>query len=503
MKIIGLDEFKKDIGILRYLQRKVISILSSEDDIISGKVDKLFGFLKSISISHNFGLYEGFLRILTHISIYFGVSQKAERKKRNQTIFFNILNELISQHSLKNAFHQTTLAFIFRKNKHFLLFLVQNGILDISFIIKEIASDKNFFLFFIPEIVEHSPQLFLKKMKDFKLTKDEIVKIYDKLNISIQDDLENEKLGEDEKETMNKNNSSQENNHVNQNEIRKEIHSQEEIAQIIRDDNLDLFIENISSNVDFDINSKILPSFLENNPDINHGQNGITVLEYSMAFGSMNIFRYLWVNKAEYSKQSLNYSIIGGNSEIIHTLEEKLNPDQDEQFYSSLFGTPNKSKFQFDEENYYKSIEYYQNEISEYFRNTIKMEPLEILNRLSFPEHIRQHKYAKFLFNGNQPEIIENISIFAQTSNFELFSEILDTESPFKKFLNTKIFSLLIPYIYEIITMYNMNNSSVTFYLLYQFICQQPGFDVNSKRHHILFYYSQLFFVHKRNIIFI
>ncbi|OHS92885.1 hypothetical protein TRFO_12270 [Tritrichomonas foetus] len=340
MEVILESEFRNNIEILRYIQMKMISILTCEEMILGTKIKQFFSFFKEKSLSKDFSLYEGFLRIFVHLSIYFNFNEREEKIPKRQGIFFTILKELIEKFSLKESFHPSTLFFIFKANKHLTLFLLEEKIIDISFIEVEISCNKirDIFLFFLPEIKKANPTLYSRQMKRFNLKEDFINSLYFQSNYE-----------------GNQNSNCFEPKYANRSvfNIRERIHSQEKIAQLIRSDNINDFIEHISKMDGFDLNSTIEPSFLENNSDINNPKNKrINLLEYSMAFGSINIFRYLWMNKVEYSKESLNYSIIGGNFEIIHILEEE-------------------SKFIFDEECYNKSWKYFRLEINEYLSSLL------------------------------------------------------------------------------------------------------------------------------------
>ncbi|OHS99462.1 hypothetical protein TRFO_08404 [Tritrichomonas foetus] len=344
MELKGISEFRKDLEIIHNFQRKMISLLSCVKSQVSSinQIKELFNFFEEISISKHFSLYEAFLRIFVHLSIYFNFPETKEEEfyTKRQEIFFLILKELILKHSLKTSIHQLTLFFIFNSNKHFLLFLFKEGIFDILFLIRKISSlqHKDIFLFFIPEIKKINSKFDGILTKKLSLTEEYINNLYE------------ESKGKSTTEDFN-HEQAQENHSGN---LRK-IHSKEEIAKIIRKDDVNNFIEFISRIENFDLNSKIKPSFLENNPDINNDYNydnqGISLLEYSMAFGSINIFRYLLLNKVKYSNESFKYCLIGNHYEILHHLEEE------------------DINIEFEEKCYLQCIEYYHPEIIEYLSN--------------------------------------------------------------------------------------------------------------------------------------
>ena len=97
------------------------------------------------------------------------------------------------------------------------------------------------------------------------------------------------------------------------------------MCQLIRQDDVQEFIsyinrKNISSS------QKVPLSLFGTNPFLINNQP--TLIEYAAFYGSIQIFQYLQF-KVRLTKQLLNYSIHGQNSDIIHLLENSEN---------SLFG---------------------------------------------------------------------------------------------------------------------------------------------------------------------
>ncbi|OHS97472.1 hypothetical protein TRFO_36336 [Tritrichomonas foetus] len=195
--MIGFIELKNDIGILKDLQMMMIEILSCEEMQTQNKIEKLFSFFEKISISSNFSIYEAFLRLFAHISIFFNVAQNYQRR---QLIFNEILKELISKHSLKTIFHQSTLFFIFKLNRHFLLFFIEEGIIDMSIIETQFSyvnrSNDLLFLFFMPEIQKTNPKLYQEQKEKFEMmnyrpnntenNSNKVLTIYEKTNSAIR-----------------------------------------------------------------------------------------------------------------------------------------------------------------------------------------------------------------------------------------------------------------------------------------------------------------------------
>ncbi|OHT07703.1 hypothetical protein TRFO_24054 [Tritrichomonas foetus] len=459
MELNGISKLRKDLKILQNLQRKMISILSWNESPIStsNQIKDLFNFFEEISISQHFSHYEAFLRIFVHLSIYFDFQKTKEEEiiSQRQEIFFIVLKELIVNHSLKTSFDQLTLFLIFEQNKHFLLFLFEEELFDISFLIQKITSlyDKNLFIFFIPEIKKLKPEFYDILKEKFYLTEDDINTFYKLSNEKSQEESSTIKQEQDQHQEK-----------ENTFEIQRKIHSEEEIAKIIRTDDIHHFIDFISKIEFFDLNCKIEPSFLENNLDINnldintYMNKGISLIEYSMAFGSINIFRYLLKNKAQYSEESLKYCIIGNHYEILHHLEEE-------------------SKFEFDEKIYHKSIEYYHPEFIEYFSNSNILNEKKVLT------------------------ISLIIKIFHETTNIEILFELFFNKeiSEFSTYEEYRYFSSLSN---DFISTFDINNIFFTllesrqfpFYFLYRFFLRQPNIDINLKTKIFHFQFIIIFF---------
>ncbi|OHS93296.1 hypothetical protein TRFO_11919 [Tritrichomonas foetus] len=401
--LIGYDEFTQKITKLRNLQRMVISIMSCEEKQLLDQIGRLFDYFRTISISSDFEIFEGFLYLLVSLSIDFIISQKNQL-----SIYLAILKELISKHSMTELFHQSTLFQIFRANKHFILFLLENRAMDIS-LIKNILSTRkskhNFFLFFAREIKEAYPELYKKRRKQY----------IEKYGIGTW------------KEERNK-------QKLTKYEIRREIHSQEEIAKIISVDDLDSFLHYISRTDNFSLNYIIKPSLYENNRDIKNQKKGISLLEYSMVSGSIKIFRFLWLKKAEYFNSSHKYSIIGGNYEIIHIIEEESN-------------------YTFDRNLMHIAIQYYRNDVYAYILNSL----LKTLPTVS--------QILDFLSSN-------------PINNYEIISELLIKQDPQGIDINQEKMILELK---DMIIKYGLNAQRLFVSFFYSFILQQPNIDVNTK----------------------
>ncbi|OHT05115.1 hypothetical protein TRFO_27298 [Tritrichomonas foetus] len=396
----GLNEFLKRIDTLGILQKSLVSIFEGNEDEINGKITTFFISLSEFHIESSFSLYEAFLYMLSNVYTIF-LTKNSQNNPKYEFIFKSIIDELNQHHSLKTTFHESTIFLIFETNRLLLLYLYEKHVIDLStirdFINIRASRNNQYILFFIPELMKDDSH-FMESI-NINLSKEYILKSY------LANELTFEELSEK----------------------RKELHSNEEIARIIRKDDLDSFINYISHFDKFYINSKIQSSFLEMDPLINNYGKGVSLIEYSMCFGSINIFKYLFTNQADMNKNSLNYSVIGGNYEIIEILV-------------------NDSEFKFTDFNLFAGIKYIRPDITEYLMNILQMQSLNL---------------GQFFFGlGN-------------THNFDYFNQNIKT------FLSDSNNASPIGSIYDEIVYYTLQMSGLKMYMFYEIILQNPKLDIN------------------------
>ena len=102
--------------------------------------------------------------------------------------------------------------------------------------------------------------------------------------------------------------------------IRNKLHSSHPIVQPIIDDNIDLLNELISTS-NFDVYDKIPKSIFEIHSILASAQP----IQYAAFLGSINCFKYLLhkTSSIDYEKL-MKFGIAGGNSEIIHIIENYI-----------------------------------------------------------------------------------------------------------------------------------------------------------------------------------
>lgn len=134
------------------------------------------------------------------------------------------------------------------------------------------------------------------------------------------------------------------------------------LSQVIYDDNVNLLQFLISKN-NFDIDDQYFNSFFEMNDFLENA----SLLEYSCFYGSINCFKFLLAKSNSYLidfDRLLNYSISGGNYEIIHIVER-------EGHFKS-----------YKEETLSYAILYLRNDLIEYIINNYKIQisPIAYIN---------------------------------------------------------------------------------------------------------------------------
>lgn len=179
---------------------------------------------------------------------------------------------------LKNEINQYYTNFeifnTFRSNKKILLFLFQEQIFKID--------------------SEISMHILKSELKDYFLN--ESISIYSN-DFNLQS--EEEKVSFDEK--------------------RKEGENDSYICQLIRKDSVEEFISYVNK-TNFRLNSYIEKTIFETNQFLN--ENQISLIDYAAFFGSICIFKYLFINKVKIHPVLKFCAIHGRNPEIIHFLEE-------------------------------------------------------------------------------------------------------------------------------------------------------------------------------------
>ena len=100
---------------------------------------------------------------------------------------------------------------------------------------------------------------------------------------------------------------------------------QNEVFILLREDDIDGFISFLANNSTFDITQQqILPmnEYYFYLFACTWSRNSISLIDFCCFFGSLKCFKYLLLNKCKITKETLRWSIAGGNKEIINILKE-------------------------------------------------------------------------------------------------------------------------------------------------------------------------------------
>ena len=204
----------------------------------------------------------------------------------------------------------------FKKNKLIILFLIKEKILKIDNAIFSLINKIDSSKFYL--------QYFFKEISKF-LSKDDKKRINKNISKYSKDEFQ-------EKRQIGENDTS--------------------ICELIRKDSIEQFIMHVEKNSCL-LDSKIGSSYFETNSFLL--KKNPTLIEYAAFFGSIQIFRYLYLNNVELTPSLWLYAIHGENPEIINILEEKGIDPEDSTYLKCLE----------------ESIKCHNNDFASYFKNKI------------------------------------------------------------------------------------------------------------------------------------
>ena len=157
------------------------------------------------------------------------------------------------------------------------------------------------------------------------------------------------------------------------------------ISSLIRNDSASEFVTFISQ-TNLSKSSLICDSIFESNSILN--ERPPTLIEYATFYGSIQIIKYLWLNKVELTSSLWIYGIHSNNADVIHFLEENHVPPPNDSYQECLN----------------QSIECHHNEISEYIRNQI------LITEKSYGIEIEKNKFKKITSSFNFSEMPSEIN---------------------------------------------------------------------------------------------
>ena len=257
-------DFKKD------LQKKLVEFLDDEtnNEHLFAKLIKLVDDQKLLENKPELDLF--FMLITTIANDHYRSANFFDK-------IFQILNYL------KSAFKQTYLNSeifkIFKSNKRILLFLIQNGYLNIDqSIVRKMTTQK-----FINNGYD---KYFAPELKPFIMTN----------------------------QTIEQSDNFMQNREIGLNETK--------ICELIRNDSIDDFITFINQ-TNISLSTNIENSIFETNSFLIKKKN-TSLIQYAAFYGSIQIFNYLKINKVDIDSSIWFYAIHGKNSEIIDYIENNI-----------------------------------------------------------------------------------------------------------------------------------------------------------------------------------
>ena len=277
------------------------------------------------------------------------------------TNFFIKIEQILShfKENIKKTFSNSEIFNLFRHNKRILLFLFKEKILTINESIAFWLSSKknrkaNYYDYFLYEILSFF------NGESIDINEDNFI-IFDKKR----------KIGENDNY----------------------------ICNLIRNDHVEEFIAYVNK-TNLSLLSVIPTSIFETNKFLINKDP--TLIEYSAFFGSIQIFRYLLMNKVELTPSLWIYAIHSNNADLIHLLEENnLKPNDDE--YNECFIESIKC-------NHTDFAKYIQNiYLSSQDLNELSKEIIKYCNYEFFPNNLSSPNVFYFLVLYNYPFTVDNL----------------------------------------------------------------------------------------------
>ena len=288
------DELFQYLNHTNEIEKCLLNLIDNND--ISEEQDLFDALFKSFDQIYNESKYNSilsFLRLLDHISRFHPTSKSLYHQ------MFKIFDHLLSSYHLLDFISLKDLLSHIVENRMMLLLLYEFKILNIEQLVHHLKSydayGKKFHVYFFPELEEFSSRnndKYIKRIvKKMKLQKEYDFFIKDRDHFK---------------------------------ECRIMGHHDGSVLEAIRNDNINQF-QYIIERTEMDINSKIGETCFEQNYFI---QPRMSLLDYSLIFGSINVFKYI-LNKTlpetNLSQDSIDYAIVGGNYDILHILEQYEN----------------------------------------------------------------------------------------------------------------------------------------------------------------------------------
>ncbi|KAK8881126.1 hypothetical protein M9Y10_003855 [Tritrichomonas musculus] len=374
------DEYLKK---MKSIQEKLLEFIDNDENSQT-QIKNLNDFFKEKKIDTNQNELNNILHMISVIE---------ENRHRNRSFFKNIsLIFEILQEPIKSFFSSYRLIKIFQNDKRILYHLLKVGLISIE----ERMTNSNFWISIYSsdncdsrfKDLELYPNFF-EKEKYIEIPKEKLAKFF--LIYSYPLFSKSEHKGEcyDNLKDL-------EEYKLNTENIDEFIgfklevgENEDDLCQIIRNDLIEDF-QRYLSKTNLDLSMKIKRSFFETNQLLIENQPSL--IEYAAFFGSVKIFKFLYMNhQVEIKPDIIKYATHGMNYEIIHLIEDK----------KELFDNIENSM----ELAYIEAQKCYDFDLIEYYAQKVDFKdddmPLSCYNFSFFPESIEHFTDYFDLFKYN------------------------------------------------------------------------------------------------------
>ncbi|KAK8887928.1 hypothetical protein M9Y10_038987 [Tritrichomonas musculus] len=284
---------------MKVIQSYILSFITGEDNI-----EEDYANLLSFLIENNFRDDQYNLKALLYLVV------KISDSHNRDSCFFDKIEKILLdlKIEIEKYFSNSEIFNIFKSNKRILLFLIQQKIMTIDKHIIELMLSNKYKIYGYPQYFSPEIYNFISKNKISKNLKNQIL---NEILKHPPDDFE---------------------------EKRKSGENDDSLCQMIREDLIDEFLSFVNQN-NFSLNSTIKnDSIYETNLFLlqkRKKSKSITLIEYAAFFGSIQIFKYLFLNKADLPNRLMIFAVHGDHPEIIRILEENLE-NQEEMYLKSF-----------------------------------------------------------------------------------------------------------------------------------------------------------------------
>ncbi|KAK8891546.1 hypothetical protein M9Y10_028759 [Tritrichomonas musculus] len=369
---------------MKAIQKNILDFIE-KDSFSEEDRQQLFIFFENQKIANNISEIEEILLLISKISKYHHRTPDFFSKIKEILIFF--------KDSMKKNFTNYNLFNIFSDNKQILLFLFEEKLIIPDYSISCVISNEKFKSKFYPNF-------FYPEIHDF---------LNEKLRLEVEKTNNEYNYDFDEFQKLRK---------IGQNDSY--------VCQLIQKDLCNDFISYVNKSDISLLSTVVTPSIFETNEFlIKHHP---TLIEYSAFFGSIQIFKYLYLNNVELNSSIWIYAIHGQNTDLIHFLEEKQIKPPNNSFMTCFI----------------ESIKCHQNKIANYFKKNF-LNQNEFNEKLLYKTCIQSRNYK---FSPDDLKINYDVFYYLCKNNYltlvDLFlkAKKLDLNECYSKHISNHFFSL-------------------------------------------------------------